>query len=183
MIGEAVLSLPPEESDRVFPDLYLPIVDECNRRTWAPWRKYMPLRETFEYNRCVKALNSYVTELIERRHRELQSRADGKGQEPERRTDILDRILAAVADQPWTPTLVRQLRDEIKVAPLRARARARVVGRGLWRTLSHTHVRADLPLRRPRDVVHDADVVAVPADAEPALPGQGARGGARRFQG
>eukprot|EP00730_Choanoeca_flexa_P003493 TRINITY_DN11426_c0_g1_i2.p2 TRINITY_DN11426_c0_g1~~TRINITY_DN11426_c0_g1_i2.p2 ORF type:complete len:305 (+),score=36.83 TRINITY_DN11426_c0_g1_i2:2184-3098(+) len=42
VIGELILSLTPEESEEVFPDLYLPIVEEANRRVWAPYRTYLP---------------------------------------------------------------------------------------------------------------------------------------------
>ncbi len=38
VIGQTVLSLKPEESDKVFPQLYLPIVEEANARTWYPYR-------------------------------------------------------------------------------------------------------------------------------------------------
>ena len=33
----------PSECDRIFPDLYLPIVEEANRQTWWFFRKYLPL--------------------------------------------------------------------------------------------------------------------------------------------
>lgn len=53
MIGEAILSLPPEECDRVFPELYLPVMTESNRRVLSPWRKYLPFPSWFDYNRRV----------------------------------------------------------------------------------------------------------------------------------
>ena len=34
MIGSAVLSLTPEECDANLADLYLPIIEECNDRSW-----------------------------------------------------------------------------------------------------------------------------------------------------
>lgn len=52
VIGELILTLSPEESEQVFPDLYLPIVEEANRRVWAPWRKYMfwaPSQRQYKY--------------------------------------------------------------------------------------------------------------------------------------
>ena len=38
VIGEAVLSLPPDECDAVFPELYLPVMEEANLRALRPWR-------------------------------------------------------------------------------------------------------------------------------------------------
>jgi len=42
VIGELILSLSPEESAEVFPNLYLPIVEEANRRIWEPYRAFLP---------------------------------------------------------------------------------------------------------------------------------------------
>ena len=42
VIGELILSLSPEESAQVFPNLYLPIVEEANRRIWEPYRAFLP---------------------------------------------------------------------------------------------------------------------------------------------
>ena len=106
VIGEAVLSLPPEESDRVFPELYLPIVEEANRRTWYPFRAYLPLPATFAHAKAIKELNRYITTLIQERRSDF---VNGK-----RKNDILDRILEGVQDEEWTDDVVRQLRDEIK---------------------------------------------------------------------
>ena len=38
VIVEALMSLPAEEADRVFPEVYLPSMEEANRRVLAPWR-------------------------------------------------------------------------------------------------------------------------------------------------
>ena len=59
VIGEAILSLSPEESDRVFPHLYLPIMEEGNRRSLEPWRAYMPLPFLKQRAR-VRRLNEYI---------------------------------------------------------------------------------------------------------------------------
>jgi cytochrome P450 len=64
VITQTVLSLSPEESDRVFPHLYLPIVDEANLRVWYPWRTYLPNRT---FDRAVHDLNQYIVELIRAR--------------------------------------------------------------------------------------------------------------------
>ena len=106
VIGEALLSLSPEESDNVFPELYLPIVEEANRRTWYPFRAYLPLPATFAHARAVIQLNSYVTKLIQQRRKEFM---DGN-----RKNDVLDKILEGVQDEEWNDKVVNQLRDEIK---------------------------------------------------------------------
>lgn len=48
VIGELILSLSPEESERVFPQLYLPIVTEANLRIWQPWRAFLPTPGLFK---------------------------------------------------------------------------------------------------------------------------------------
>ena len=106
VIGEAVLSLSPEESDRVFPELYLPIVEEANRRTWYPFRAFLPLPATFAHSKAIKELNRYVTSLIKTRREEFV--------QGNRKNDILDKILDGVKDEPWTNDVLIQLRDEIK---------------------------------------------------------------------
>lgn len=106
VIVEAILSLPADESDRVFPELYLPIVEEANRRTWYPFRAFLPLPATFRQTRAIKELNQYVTNLIiKRRNEYLQGN---------KTPDILGRILTSIDGQPWDEKLQLQLRDEIK---------------------------------------------------------------------
>jgi hypothetical protein len=48
VIGEAILSLPPEECDRVFPQLYLPVMEEANQRVLRPHLKYLPTPSWFK---------------------------------------------------------------------------------------------------------------------------------------
>lgn len=60
VIGEAILSLSPEESDRVFPHLYLPIMEEGNRRSLEPWRSYLPTPAWFRQRSNVRQLNAYI---------------------------------------------------------------------------------------------------------------------------
>ncbi|CAG9576610.1 cytochrome p450-like protein [Leishmania major strain Friedlin] len=68
VISESALSLSAEESDRIFPALYLPIVHECNKRVWAPWRAYMPfLHGSRMRNRCLSELNKVLRDIICRR--------------------------------------------------------------------------------------------------------------------
>ena len=107
VIADAVLSMPPEESDEVFPKLYLPIVEEANVRTWMPFRSYLPTPGNFAFRRASEELDAFVTDLIERRHRD--GNTTGK-------KDILDRIIAGhhESGQAWDDVAVAQLRDEVK---------------------------------------------------------------------
>ena len=120
VIGEAILSLGPEECDRVravgrqgsghrildawapslcaqlrwistpqvFPALYLPVMEESNRRVLQPWRYLYPLTVA-RYNANVKALNSYIVGIIRARR---QARLGNNSTTD----DILDRILISV---------------------------------------------------------------------------------------
>ena len=114
VIGEALLSLPPEESDQTFAKMYLPIVEEGNLRTWHPERMYLPGKAWFDFRKAVKRLNDYVTSLIEKRW-ELRKREEGASPPSTRRRDVLDKILSAYSEaNDWGPHAVRQIRDEIK---------------------------------------------------------------------
>ncbi|KAG5501363.1 hypothetical protein JKF63_03175 [Porcisia hertigi] len=65
VISESALSLSSEESDRIFPTLFLPIVHECNKRVWAPWRAFMPfLHGSRERSHCLSELNKVLSEII-----------------------------------------------------------------------------------------------------------------------
>jgi cytochrome P450 len=108
VIGELILSLSPEESARVFPKLYLPIVEEANRRVWEPWRAYLPTPHHYRYRQTVKALNEYVGNLIRERWAKHQSGAKIE------KEDILDRVLQSLDPKEWGEHMVRQLTDEIK---------------------------------------------------------------------
>jgi cytochrome P450 len=111
VIGRAVLSLPAEECDRVFPSLYLPIVDECNRRVWEPWRYGMPWLHDYRRHRtCLNDLNAYLTELIQTRwaQRQRGERDEAKGV----KADVLDLYMSQI--QKMDGDMVRQLRDDIK---------------------------------------------------------------------
>jgi len=117
VIGEAILSLSPEESDEVMPNLYLPIMEECNRRSLEPWRAYLPNKEYFEHKNRVKKLNAYVIKLIRQRWTLKHSvtatpNADDSIDNPH--ADILDRVLADVPKSEYGPEVERQMCDEIK---------------------------------------------------------------------
>jgi len=117
VIGEAILSLSPEESDEVMPNLYLPIMEECNRRSLEPWRAYLPNKEYFEHKNRVKKLNAYVIKLIRQRWKLKHSvtatpNVDDSIDNPH--ADILDRVLADVPKSEYGPEVERQMCDEIK---------------------------------------------------------------------
>lgn len=109
VIGRSVLSMAPEDCDAVFPQLYLPIVDECNLRVWYPYRAYLPTPTNLHFHRTVGKLNSFITNLIEGRRDERR-----RGDKPKRDADILDRVIGAVEADLETEATVRQLRDEVK---------------------------------------------------------------------
>ena len=100
IIGEAILSLPPGECDRVFPQLYLPVMEESNRRVLAPWRQLYPLA-AYRYSSRVSQLNGFIMGII-RARRASRAAACGK---PPAKPDILDRVLAA-AEVGWLAALL-----------------------------------------------------------------------------
>lgn len=77
VIGEAILSLSPEESDELFPSLYLPIMDECNARSLSPWRTYVPSPDWFAHRWRVREgsipLPLSLTRRSRRSHRRVLS--------------------------------------------------------------------------------------------------------------
>eukprot|EP00667_Euglena_gracilis_P004450 EG_transcript_4466 len=114
VIAEALLSLSPEESDRVFPELYLPIMEEANRRVLRPWRSYIPGPEFFAFKRRVKALDAYIVGLLRRRREMRAQEVRETGQAATgRRMDTLDRMFDAIGEQ-WGPAVEEQLCYDFK---------------------------------------------------------------------
>lgn len=119
VIGEAILSLPHEECDRVFPALYLPVMEESNRRVLQPWRYLYPTT-VLRYNSNVRQLNAYIVAIITARRVARSAAAaaagDPKQQQQEVPGDILDRILQSIEErgEKWGPALETQLCYEIK---------------------------------------------------------------------
>uniref|UniRef100_A0A6U5M9T4 Cytochrome P450 n=1 Tax=Corethron hystrix TaxID=216773 RepID=A0A6U5M9T4_9STRA len=116
VISNAFLGLDPDESDGTFAIMYLPIVDEGNRRVWAPHRAYMVWTPAFwRHLAAVRRLNGYVSSLIMRRWEERRtSSIEGR-----RRKDVLDHVLNAYKDaygedRPLPISVLRQVRDEMK---------------------------------------------------------------------
>lgn len=110
VIGEAILSLPPEECDKVFPELYLPVMEENNIRTMRRWRMYIPSPDWFRQNYRMRELNKYIKALLRRRWNDRQC-----GNKAEK-GDILDRIMEAIEDkgEKWNAGLEEQLCYEVK---------------------------------------------------------------------
>lgn len=110
VIGEAVLSLSPEECDRVFPALYLPVMEEANQRVLRPYRMYLPLLPAWwQFRSRMTQLNTYLINYFRQR---WQARLKGV---PGPR-DILEKIMDAVqkAGTPWDAELEQQLCYEVK---------------------------------------------------------------------
>lgn len=75
VITEAIMSLHHEESDRVFPTLYLPIMEECHKRVFARWREFNPFsRAWWRHRSRTRRLDSYICGLIAQRWSELAAR-------------------------------------------------------------------------------------------------------------
>lgn len=113
VIGDAVLSLPPDECDRVFPELYLPVMEEANLRALRPWRAYIPGRARAAYASGIKALDAYIRALLRSR---WAARQDGGKGEAARPRDVLDTMLSAIEarGEAWSSALETQLCYEVK---------------------------------------------------------------------
>ena len=93
VIVNALMDLSHEESDRVFPVLYLPIMEEANRRTVQIWRPYLPSYSNLMFNWRNWRLSTYVRGIVASRWRERAARNGA----PRERHDILERVLDATA--------------------------------------------------------------------------------------
>lgn len=113
VIAEAVLSLPYEESDLTFANMYLPIVEEGNKRVWSPERMYIPSFSWFKYSKDVARLNNYVRGLIVQRW-DLRRREALEANPTSRRQDILDKTISSVPEGEWSEEWIAQIRDEMK---------------------------------------------------------------------
>ena len=115
VISNTFFSLSAEESNDTFAKMYLPIVDEANKRVWHPERSFcffLPFFWKHLYN-C-KRLDDYVSHLI-RSRRELRKMEDLSSTKPNQ--DILDRMLSKYEKDPkivWNGQFVKQLCDEMK---------------------------------------------------------------------
>lgn len=107
VIGESALSLSPDETDKIFPALYLPVVHECNRRVWEPWRAFMPwLEGSRKRNHCLQELNKVIAEFIINRWEHKEEFLSKK------KPDILALCMNQIEEM--TPKTVMELRDDTK---------------------------------------------------------------------
>jgi beta-ring hydroxylase len=114
VISETFLSLDAQESDTNFATMYLPIVEEGNKRVWSPERQYMFFMPSFwKHIFGIQRLNAYVSKLITDRWalRNIENKKGSNG-------DILDKVLDHFEKENPGRSLcsrsVRQLRDEFK---------------------------------------------------------------------
>ena len=96
VIGTAVLGLDPEESNRELPQLYLPIIEECNDRVWFPPRMFLPTKSNIMFGRHVSQLNAFIVRQIRKRQAERNSPTFNKKAPPR---DILDRFFEGYEDK------------------------------------------------------------------------------------
>ena len=119
VISSTFLSLDAEESDDTFATMYLPIVEESNKRVWRPERRFLFLAPSFwNYIWGVQRLNAYVSKLIVERF-ELRQVETSSGKKSNRSFDVLDKVLDHYESEHKGRTkmsreCIRQLRDEFK---------------------------------------------------------------------
>ena len=75
---------------QVFPQLYLPVMEEAIRRVLAPWRSWLPTPATFLFASRMRRLNSFILQLLRKRWA-----ARVAGDRPPQ-PDVLERILASI---------------------------------------------------------------------------------------
>ena len=110
VIGEAILSLGPDECDAVFPSLYLPVMEESNRRVLQPWRYLYPVT-AWKYSQRVKQLDTFIKGVIRERRNQRQKAGAAYASK-----DILDKILDSVDKEglAWNAAAETQLCYEMK---------------------------------------------------------------------
>jgi len=117
VISAAILSLDAEESNTKFATMYLPIVEEGNKRVWSPERSYAFFLPFFwRHISCCRRLDIYVSKIITDRWSLRQK--EKKSLKNTRHQDILDKVLLHYdkenAGRKPTRSCIRQLRDEFK---------------------------------------------------------------------
>lgn len=135
VIGESILSLTPDEVDRIFPALYLPIVHECNKRVWAPWRAFMPFLEgSRERSSCLRKLNEVLSDIIRSR---WATRNDPKSTAD---PDILALCMAQL--DKVDETVIIELRDDVKTMLLAGHeTSAALLTWATYETIRHPDIR------------------------------------------
>ena len=74
---------------------------------------HLPLLQPFPPPQCPDGLNNYVSGLITKRWALRQSERR-QGRATTRKQDVLDKVLSAITEEEWGPSVVEQIRDEVK---------------------------------------------------------------------
>lgn len=77
-------------SMQIFPKLYLPVMEEANKRVLLPYRRFLPTPEWFQFRSRMAQLNTFLINFFRER---WQARCKGIKRD---RKDILDRILDSI---------------------------------------------------------------------------------------
>eukprot|EP00594_Rhizosolenia_setigera_P017181 CAMPEP_0178960678 /NCGR_PEP_ID=MMETSP0789-20121207/13113_1 /TAXON_ID=3005 /ORGANISM="Rhizosolenia setigera, Strain CCMP 1694" /LENGTH=575 /DNA_ID=CAMNT_0020644085 /DNA_START=71 /DNA_END=1798 /DNA_ORIENTATION=+ len=118
VIAETFFSLDPKECNETFAEMYLPLVEEGNKRVWHPERSFGFFLPFFwQHLAAERRLNNYVSKLIRDR---ILLRKEEKSV-CKRHKDILDRMLDHY-EKHWIGNpkymydnnFIKQLRDELK---------------------------------------------------------------------
>lgn len=108
VISQAVTSLPHEVCEGVFPRLFLPTVDEINKRIWAPYRSWMPTPTRARFNKAIAELDAFLEGVV-------AERWDAEEQPNHDPVDILDRIVSGFREDGLErDEAVLMLRDQMK---------------------------------------------------------------------
>lgn len=183
VIAEAILSLSPEETDKNFAPLYLPIVTEANKRVWSPWRRFLPIPANFHRSRCLTRLNSYITNLVNKRWalRQTEGRsppAIGTVLSPNarkaaslastRQEDLLDHCLSNIHQ--WNLAVSDQIRDDVKTFLLAGHETSAAMLTWAIYQLTQNKLVADALLREHKEVFEAPALSSAGKDGQAALP-------------
>jgi len=108
VIGEAIMSLQPDECDQVLAKIYLPIMEECNKRVIHRWRMYVPTASWFQQEQRLRKLNSFIKTVVQKRWTEYVPDYQPR--------DLLDQMITAlkVKNKEWSTELFEQMCYELK---------------------------------------------------------------------
>ena len=119
VICETLLTIDAKECSATLAHMYLPIVEESNRRVWNPFRELAVFSSQWWSNReNVRNLDEYFVRLLNERH-DLRRRERTLAAASSRRKDVLDRVMDAYESDDngkveWNTATITQLRDELK---------------------------------------------------------------------
>jgi beta-ring hydroxylase len=105
VIAAACLGMSAAESDAILPRLYEPLVAECNKRVWHPYRALLPIPARARYRAGLRELDALLVDKIAARRRRGPPPEDG---------DMLDMLLGGLRELPWSRALEGLICDELK---------------------------------------------------------------------